>query len=71
MTRYIVTDKGPIDTRAPGTDVTGIYDDATAARLVDEGYLSAVEPEAAQKPAKRRKAAASDAGNGKDVTDGA
>lgn len=37
---YIVTDKGPIDRHAPGTDVTGLYSPATLARLIEEGYVA-------------------------------
>ena len=37
--RYIVTDLGPIDRHPPGTDVTELYDAATLARLVAEGYV--------------------------------
>ena len=37
--RYIVTDKGPIDHHAPGTDVTKRYSKDVLARLVEEGYV--------------------------------
>lgn len=69
--RYIVTDLGPIDMRPPGTDVTGLYDDATLARLIDEGYIAEDATKAAQKPRKRSTKADSAADNGEDVTDGA
>ena len=51
--KYKVTKKGPIDLRQPGDDVTGLYDDETMARLVDDGYVEAETP---RKP-KRSKAA--------------
>ena len=44
MTKYIVTDKGPIDRHAPGTDVTGIYPADVLARLVDDGYIAEDKP---------------------------
>ena len=70
MTKYVVTDLGPIDSRPPGTDVTGVYDAATLARLIDEGYIAEDAPKAAQKPRKRPTQADSAADNGEDVTDG-
>ena len=48
--KLIVTDKGPIDRRPVGSDVTGLYDEETAARLIAEGYL--IDQDA--KPAPRR-----------------
>ena len=39
MTTWIVTKQGPIDRRPPGTDVTGLYDAETMARLELEGYV--------------------------------
>lgn len=56
--KYIVTDKGPIDRRQPGADVTGIYDAATLERLVEEGYI------AAETPRPKRKATAKGAADG-------
>ena len=58
MTTWIVTKQGPIDRRPPGTDVTGLYDAETMARLELEGY---VRPKS-----KKSKAKAKDA----EVTDG-
>lgn len=49
MTKYIVTKNGPIDRWPPGADVTAIYDAVTIARLIDDGYVKAIEPK------KRRK----------------
>jgi len=57
MSKYIVTDKGPIDRRQPGEDVTGVYDAATLQRLVDDGYVALDEPA----PKRKSKKAVSDA----------
>ena len=54
MTKYIVTDKGPIDRRRPGEDVTGIYNAETLARLVDDGYVAIDEPKPKRRPAKAK-----------------
>lgn len=43
MATYVVTELGPIDRHAPGTDVTRLYDAATLARLVEEGYVEDIE----------------------------
>lgn len=48
--RLIVTENGPIDRHQPGADVTGLYDDDTAKRLIKEGFLID-----ADKPARKRK----------------
>lgn len=45
--KYVISELGPLDRRDPGTDVTGLYDPATLARLVEEGYV--VEVKAAVK----------------------
>lgn len=50
--KYIITDMGPLDRHPPGTDVTALYDAATLARLVEEGYVvdaDAPKPKAATK----------------------
>ncbi len=52
MDKYIVTDKGPIDRRKPGENVTDVYDAETMARLVDDGYVELVQP--VKKSAKKR-----------------
>lgn len=49
--RLIVTDQGPIDRRQPGEDVTELYDDETAARLIKEGWIM----DADAKPKRSRK----------------
>lgn len=49
MTKYIVTDKGPIDRHAPGADVTNFYRGDKLQRLIDEGYIAEDKP----KPRKR------------------
>ena len=49
MTKYIVTDKGPIDRRAPGDDVTGVYPAAVLQRLIDDGYIAEDKPQASRK----------------------
>lgn len=38
--KYIVTELGPIDRHAPGTDVTGMYKPDVLARLIDEGFVA-------------------------------
>jgi len=43
--RYIVSDQGPIDRRQPGEDVTFVYTDHVLERLIEEGYVEAVEDE--------------------------
>lgn len=59
--KLIVTDLGPIDRHKPGEDVTGLYDDETAARLIDEGYL--VDADAKTKRSRKREAAGVDDGD--------
>lgn len=55
MTKYIVTDKGPIDRRQPGDDVTGVYPADVLTRLIEDGYI------AEDKPRKRTPAKPADA----------
>jgi hypothetical protein len=65
--KLIVTDMGPIDRHAPGDDVTGFYDNETAARLIGEGYLidADVKAEVDDKPkrSRKRKVSGNDGGN--------
>lgn len=51
MTKYIVTDKGPIDRHAPGADVTGIYAPDVLARLIADGYVAEDKPKSKRKKA--------------------
>lgn len=44
MTKYIVTDMGPIDMHAPGADVTGVYQGDKLQRLIDEGFIAEDKP---------------------------
>lgn len=52
MSKYIVTELGPIDWHPPGANVTGVYADTTLLRLVEEGYV--IDTEA--KPATPKRA---------------
>lgn len=62
MTTYIVTAKGPIDGHQPGTDVTAAYAEDVRARLVEEGYIEAVDdkPKASKSKSKKADAKAAD-----------
>ena len=51
MTKYIVTDLGPIDWHKPGTDVTGMYTEYIMARLIKGGYVKADKPKRKAKKA--------------------
>ena len=42
--RYKVTEQGPIDQHPPGADVTDVYPADVLERLMDDGYVEAVEP---------------------------
>lgn len=44
MTKYVVTDKGPIDWHNPGEDVTGIYPVSTLERLIANGFVKEERP---------------------------
>ena len=56
MTKYVVTDLGPIDRRPPGTDVTGVYRAAVLARLIDDGYVEEVKVKTAKRKSSKVKA---------------
>ena len=49
--KLIVTDLGPIDRHPVGADVTGLYDEETAKRLIDDGYLAEVK---AKRPRRKK-----------------
>ena len=51
MTKYIVTNQGPIDRHEPGKDVTALYVALVRDRLIDEGYIKAADD--SPKPAKK------------------
>lgn len=55
MIKYIVTDKSPIDGHQPGADVTGLYPDDVRDRLIEEGFIEAVDDK--PKPSRKRKTA--------------
>jgi len=42
--KYKVTELGPIDRHPPGTDVTDAYPADVLQRLIEDGYVEAVEP---------------------------
>ena len=42
--KYIITQQGPIDRHAPGTDATDLYPADVLQRLIAEGYVEAETP---------------------------
>ena len=48
-TKYVITDKGPLDNQPPGTDVTDRYPASLLVRLIDEGYVAEDKPKAKRK----------------------
>lgn len=55
MSKIFVTSLGPIDRHAPGTDVTGIYNDETLKRLIEDGYVEIEQPPAPKKSGRKAK----------------
>ena len=60
MTKYIVTEQGPIDRHEPGKDVTALYVALVRDRLIAEGYIEAVDDKPQAKRSAKKVMAADD-----------
>lgn len=53
MTKYVITDLGPLDRLPPGTDVTDLYEGETLERLIADGYIEEVKPKPKATPKRK------------------